>query len=255
MRVMALFEPTLAPAPVICEEPLEAVEPAMTMAPMGLPGRKVPLAAATSAGTLPRKKKLAREKPTRCGVEQARAEDVLLLDAGDLLAEGLVDERERVLGGGVCGRIVGGVDGEEEVVGGEVGVEAGGAEVLADVLRRVGVGEGDAGGQALGVEELGAVLHGPEVEERGGRGADGCGRGDAGGVGKEAGAGVIVGDEGDVGDAEVLYVTFVVTEEEELVTLDGAAEGAAVVVALEVWDAGLVEVVCGRRRRELRRNS
>ena len=110
----------------------------------------------------------AREAEAR-GVEQAGGEDVLLLDARDLLAEGFVDERERVLGGGVRGRVVGGVDGEEEVVGGEVGVEAGGAEVLADVLRGVGVGERDAGGLAFGVVELGAVGDGPEIEKGGRR--------------------------------------------------------------------------------------
>ena len=48
---MALLEPTLAPAPVICELPLEAVEPAMTMAPVGLPGRSWGCAAWMAAGT------------------------------------------------------------------------------------------------------------------------------------------------------------------------------------------------------------
>ena len=74
---------------------------------------------------------------------------------------------------------------------------------------------------------------------------DGRGRGDAGGVGQETGAGVVVGDEGDVRDAQILSVTLVVTEEEKLVLLERATERAAVVVALEVGDAGLVEVVAG----------
>ena len=69
------------------------------------------------------------------GVEEVRREDVLLLDAEDLLAEGFVDEREGVGGGGVGDGVVDGVDGEEEVFGADVVVEAGGAEVFADVLR------------------------------------------------------------------------------------------------------------------------
>ena len=55
----------------------------------------------------------------------------------------------------------------------------------------------------------------------------------------------VVGDEGDVGEAEVLAVALVVGEEEELVLADGAAEGGAEVVALELGDVGLVEVVAG----------
>ena len=58
---MALLEPTLAPAPVICELPLDAVEPAMTMAPVGSPATKAEVMAWISAGSEPRKKKLARE--------------------------------------------------------------------------------------------------------------------------------------------------------------------------------------------------
>ncbi len=53
----------------------------------------------------------------------------------------------------------------------------------------------------------------------------------------------VVGDEGDIGEAEVLAVALVVGEEEELVLLDGAAERAAEVVALELGNLCLVEVV------------
>ena len=62
-------------------------------------------------------------------------------------------------------------------------------------------------------------------------------------AGDGVGAGGCVGDEGDEGLAEVLAVAFVVGEEEELVLLDGAAERRAEVVALELGDAGAVEVV------------
>ena len=62
---MALLEPTLAPAPVICDEPFDAVDPAITMAPVGLPVMKPGVLAWIDVGKLPRKRKLAREKPTR----------------------------------------------------------------------------------------------------------------------------------------------------------------------------------------------
>ena len=58
---------------------------------------------------------------------------MLLLDAGDLLAQAFVDHRERICGRGVGGGVVDGVDGEEEILGADVVVEARGAEVFADV--------------------------------------------------------------------------------------------------------------------------
>src|SRR6185437_12772796 len=61
LRVVELLEPTLAPAPVIWDDPLLAVEPAMTIAPMGLPATQP----GTSTGVDPRKKNDAREKPKR----------------------------------------------------------------------------------------------------------------------------------------------------------------------------------------------
>ncbi len=58
--------------------------------------------------------------------------------------------------------VVDGVDGKEEVVLGEVGVEAGGAEVFADVLGGVREGFRDACCEAGGgIGELGAVGYGP----------------------------------------------------------------------------------------------
>ena len=111
--------------------------------------------------------------------------------------------------------VVDGIDGEEQVVRREVGVEARGAEVLADVLRGRGEGFCDASGKAGGREQFRAVLRRPEVEQARDSGAkrDGCERA-SGGVGQQAVACVRVGDEGDVGDAEVLAVALVVCEEE-----------------------------------------
>ena len=59
---------------------------------------------------------------------------------------------------------------------------------------------------------------------------------------------VRIGDEGDVAEAEVLSVTFIVAEEEDLVATDGAAERAAEIVALELGNLLLVEVVAGIER-------
>ena len=81
-------------------------------------------------------------------------------------------------GGGGGGAVVYGVGGEEEVVGREVGVDAGGAEVFANALEGVGEGLGDATAELHGAG-------GPESEE----GLDGRDCGGAGGG---------IGNEGDV---------------------------------------------------------
>src|SRR3984893_9172948 len=65
LRVVELFEPTLAPAPVTCDAPFEAVLPEITMAPTGLPATQLVMSVPGSGVDEPRKKKLAREKPTR----------------------------------------------------------------------------------------------------------------------------------------------------------------------------------------------
>src|SRR5258708_38048856 len=65
LRVVELFEPTLAPAPVTCDAPFEAVLPEITIAPTGLPATQLVMPAPGSGVDEPRKKKLAREKPTR----------------------------------------------------------------------------------------------------------------------------------------------------------------------------------------------
>ena len=95
------------------------------------------------------------------------------------------------------------------------------------------------------VEDFGAVLHGPEIQEFRGDGVDGDRLFDSGRVGEIAETGLVIRNEGDVGDAEILAVAFVVGEEKELVFFDRTTEGGAVVVALELGDAGLVEVVAG----------
>src|SRR6202035_1026177 len=51
------------------------------------------------------------------------------------------------------------------------------------------------------------------------------------------------GDERDVAKTEILSVTLIVTKKEDLVAADGAAERAAEVVALELGDLLLIEVV------------
>ena len=98
-----------------------------------------------------------------CGVEQLRREDVLLLDAGDLLAQRLIDGGEGVGGGGVRDGVVDGVDAEEEVLRAEVVIGARGAEVFADGLLGTAERTSDAGGLAGGVGELRAIGRGPEL--------------------------------------------------------------------------------------------
>ena len=68
--------------------------------------------------------------------------------------------------------VVDGVDGEEQIVRREVGVEARGAEVLADVLSGRGECLGDAGGKAGGREEFRAVLRWPQVQQASDSGAE-----------------------------------------------------------------------------------
>ena len=242
LRVERLFEPTLAPAPVICELPLEAVEPAMTMAPTAAPGRKPGVSDGVDE---PRKRKLAREKPMRAVLSRCEETTCCSCALSTWGAETLVDERKGILRRGVRDGVVDGVDREEEVAIAEVFVEAGGAEVFADVLGGIGEGLGDAGGAAVGVEQFGTVGHGPEIEQSGNTCAERDGGGAALAVGQNALPGLGVWNEGNVRQAEVLPIAFVVAEQEAAVVADGAAKRAAVVVALEVGDAGLVEVVAG----------
>src|SRR5258708_24184513 len=65
LRVVQVLEARLAPAPVTCDAPFEAVLPEITIAPTGLPATQLVRAAPGSGVDEPRKKKLAREKPTR----------------------------------------------------------------------------------------------------------------------------------------------------------------------------------------------
>ena len=78
---MALLAPTLAPAVVTEEAPLDAVEPAMTTAPVGLPVTKVGVVAWMSAGTDAEEEEAGAGEADAGGVEQVRREDVLLLNA------------------------------------------------------------------------------------------------------------------------------------------------------------------------------
>ena len=85
-----------------------------------------------------------------CRVEQARREDVLFFNAGDLLTQCFVDDREGVGRGGVRSGIIDGVDPEEEIFCADVIVGARGAEVFTNGLLRVAESTGDAGGLAGG---------------------------------------------------------------------------------------------------------
>ena len=54
LRVVELFEPTLAPAPVTCEAPFEAVLPEITIAPIGLLATQLVISAPASGVDEPR---------------------------------------------------------------------------------------------------------------------------------------------------------------------------------------------------------
>ena len=175
---------------------------------------------------------------------------MLLLDAGDLLAEGFIDDREGIGRGGVGGGVVDGVDAEEQILRTEVVVGARGAEVFADSLLGIAESARDAGGLAGGwVSQFRAIGRGPELQQIGdARGEADVDEGAAGAGGKQALARIRVGDECDVAKAEVLSVTLVVAKEEDLVATDGTAERAAEVVALKFGNLLLVEVVAGVER-------
>ena len=139
------------------DAPLEAVLPLMTMAPMGSPATQPASDDGSGSGEEVAGARIAEAR----GVEQRRRKDMLLLNAGDLLAQALVDEAERILRGRVGGAVVDGVDGEEQILAAEVVVEARGAEVFADVLLGMAEGFGDAARRSSG-----PFCDGPQGEQR-----------------------------------------------------------------------------------------
>ena len=168
----------------------------------------------------------AREKPKRAVLSNCEEKTCCSSMLSDLLAQCFVDDGEGVGGGRVGGGVVDGVDAEEKILCAKVVVGACGAEVFTDGLLRIAEGARDAGGLAGGwIGQFGAVGRGPELQKisDAGREADIDERA-AGTDGKISLARVRIGDEGDVAEAEVLSVTFVVAEEEDLVAADGAAE-------------------------------
>src|ERR1700761_2427468 len=143
-----------------------------------------------------------------------RRKRVLFLDAERLLAKVLVDDGIGVLLGGVGGGVVNAVNGREEILSGEIGVNAGGTGIHTNMLLRAGERLGDAG-EATIVEDFRPVLNRPEVEQLRGDRVNNDGRFYSAGIGQKAGTGFIIGNQGDVREAEVLAEAFVVAEEEE----------------------------------------
>ena len=62
-----------------------------------------------------------------------------------------------VLRGSIGVTVIHRIDAEEQIVGGQVGIDPRGAEVLANVLWRIGEGFCDAARRAIRVEQLGTV--------------------------------------------------------------------------------------------------
>ena len=74
---------------------------------------------------------------------------MLLLNAGDLLAQVLVDVAQGIGGGRSCRARINGVDGEQQILAAEIVIETSGAEILVDVLRRMAEGFRNAAGIAV----------------------------------------------------------------------------------------------------------
>ncbi len=79
---------------------------------------------------------------------------MLLLRAHHLLAQPLVDRRIGVLRGSIGVAVIHGIDAEEQIVGGQVGIDPCGPKILANVLRRIGEGFCDPAWRAIRVEQL-----------------------------------------------------------------------------------------------------
>ena len=164
---------------------------------------------------------------------------MLLLHARHLLAQAFVDEAQRILRRRIGGAVVDGVDAEEQILAGEIVIEARGAEVLADILFRMAEGLGDS------AAEFRAVGHRPKRQQR----FDGRIHANillrARGVGEIALARLVVRYQGHGAQAPVLPEALVVAEEEELVLPNRAAQRAAELVALKFGNRSGVEVVAG----------
>ena len=90
---------------------------------------------------------------------------MLLLNAGDLLAQALVDVAQRIGRWRSRGACIDRVDGEEQILAAEIVIEASGAEVLFDVLRRMAEGFGDAAGISVR-QEFRSVRDRPKIQQR-----------------------------------------------------------------------------------------
>ena len=91
---------------------------------------------------------------------------MLLLRAQDLFAQPFVDGGIGILRRGIGVTVIDGIDAEEQIVRGQVGVDPRGAKILADVLWRVCEGLRNAAWRAIRVEQLGTVGYRPKCEQR-----------------------------------------------------------------------------------------
>ena len=82
---------------------------------------------------------------------------MLLLHADHLFAQPLVDGRVGILRRRVGVAVIDGVDAEEQIVLGEIRVDAGGAEIFADMLRRIGERFGNAARRAVRLSNSGPL--------------------------------------------------------------------------------------------------
>ncbi len=94
-------------------------------------------------------------------VDDVRRKDVRFVEARDLFAEEDIDERERIVCGGISLAVVDGVDDGQGILVRESVVQAAAAEILANVLHGIGECLGDAARAAGESQKLGSVGHGP----------------------------------------------------------------------------------------------
>ena len=126
---------------------------------------------------------------------------MLLLRAQDLFAQSFVDGGIRVLRGSICVTVIHGIDAEEQIVRGQVGVDPRGAEIFADVLWRIGEGFCNPAWRAIRIKQLGTVGYRPKRKQRPDDGGSSGTRG-------------VVGNEADCAQPQMLAVTFVVAKAE-----------------------------------------
>src|SRR5579862_5556814 len=143
-------------------------------------------------------------------IEKRGRKDVRFAEADDLFAKENIDKAKGIAGWGMGFAIVGRVNGGERVFLREDLIESRCAEIFADSLQWIAVSESDSACGTGRSEQFWTIGDRPQGEKRPN-------------AGDSARAGIVVGHEGNVTEAEILAVAFVVGEKEAFVFFDRAA--------------------------------